>query len=795
MTASTFQEGVRERVPGLDGLRAVAVVAVLLFHLRMGYASGGFLGVSLFFTLSGYLITRLLLDEHRASDTISLRNFWARRLRRLMPAAFVALGLITIVALSSDVFHSASLRGDLWAALGYVANWRFMSASTSYADLFVTAPSPVLHFWSLAIEEQFYFVFPILLLAMLRRNRSRWVAFVGLGLLWMASVASSFVGASDNVVYYGAHTRAAELLTGSLLALLMAHQTKFGVTTASLSSGIRYFWNAATAVALGVVVFLIITVETGDRWLYQGGLAAFSLLSALLVVGIQVAGPFQWLAERRVVKAVGQVSYGLYLFHWPIFLLINEDRTGLSGITLHGLRLVATVAISVVVMQLIENPIRRNRILSGVRVRSSALVIGLMTLAGAIVFVPRLEIPALAGLDAPDTVVEFGGTDTTPKLTVAVFGNQAQAVTDIRQIIGDDQSTEVIDATDSACPVTTFAFARDGCPSIASRLDAFGVRDQPDLVVVGFGSLERDLLEASLLGADEEIFDIADRYFEGVMISLGARESILIDYGTPDVLSGTLEGVGLGRPTISSIQQPTLELLNDLYSVVATKAGGADQRERLMVIGDSSSFGVSAAIDAVAGDQINVLWAGGQNCPLVEVEMVKWWEGVEFDLGYCPTLNSRWIDLVSTFRPDRVLVVVTVPEQSEQKYPGDPNWYEVSDAIFQQVHEAFMNEFMDLLTINKIDLVMFNSPLIRSGALSGADFAQEERINGWNQVIQRWATNWPQITVIDWAAIIERLESEQGPLRSDGVHLEQPVLNGIVADEVIPALGVTSLSQ
>ncbi|MFM1752392.1 MAG: hypothetical protein RL119_1354 [Actinomycetota bacterium] len=795
MTASTFQEGVRERVPGLDGLRAVAVVAVLLFHLRMGYASGGFLGVSLFFTLSGYLITRLLLDEHRASGTISLRNFWARRLRRLMPAAFVALGLITIVAVSSDVFQSATLRGDLWAALGYVANWRFMSASTSYADLFVTAPSPVLHFWSLAIEEQFYFVFPILLLAMLRRNRSRWVAFVGLGLLWMASVASSLVGASDNVVYYGAHTRAAELLTGSLLALLMAHQTKFGVTTASLSSGIRYFWNAATAVALGVVVFLIITVETGDRWLYQGGLAAFSLLSALLVVGIQVAGPFQWLAERRVVKAVGQVSYGLYLFHWPIFLLINEDRTGLSGITLHGLRLVATVAISVVVMQLIENPIRRNRILSGVRVRSGALVIGLMTLAGAIVFVPRLEIPALAGLDAPDTVVEFGGTDTTPKLIVAVFGNQAQAVTDIRQIIGDDQSTEVIDATDSTCPVTTFAFARDGCPSIASRLDAFGVRDQPDLVVVGFGSLERDLLEASLLGADEEIFDIADRYFEGVMISLGARESILIDYGTPDVLSGTLEGVGLGRPTISSIQQPTLELLNDLYSVVATKAGGADQRERLMVIGDSSSFGVSAAIDAVAGDQINVLWAGGQNCPLVEVEMVKWWEGVEFDLGYCPTLNSRWIDLVSTFRPDRVLVVVTVPEQSEQKYPGDPNWYEVSDAIFQQVHEAFMNEFMDLLTINKIDLVMFNSPLIRSGALSGADFAQEERVNGWNQVIQRWATNWPQITVIDWAAIIERLESEQGPLRSDGVHLEQPVLNGIVADEVIPALRVASLSQ
>lgn len=794
MTASTFQEGVRERVPGLDGLRAVAVVAVLLFHLRMEYASGGFLGVSLFFTLSGYLITRLLLDEHRASGAISLRNFWARRLRRLMPAAFVALGLITIVALTSDVFQSATLRGDLWAALGYVANWRFMSASTSYADLFVSAPSPVLHFWSLAIEEQFYFVFPILLLALLRRNRSRWVAFVGLGLLWLASVASSLIGASDNVVYYGAHTRAAELLTGSLLALLMAHQTKFGVTTASSPSGIRYLWNAATASALGVVIYLIITVETGDRWLYQGGLAAFSLLSALLVIGIQVAGPLQWLAERRLVKAVGQVSYGLYLFHWPIFLLMNEDRTGLRGITLHGLRLAATVVISVAVMQLIENPIRRNQILSGVRERSGALVIGLTILAGAIVFVPRLEIPALAGLDAPDTVVEFGGTDPTPKLTVAVLGNQAQAVTDIRQIVGDDQSTEVVDATDLTCPVTTFAFARDGCPSIASRLDVFGVTDQPDLVVLGFGSLERDLLEASLLETDEDIFATANRYLKGVMLSLGARESILIDYGNPDVLSGALEGVGLGRPTISLLQQPTRELLTDLYSVVAAKVGGVDQRERLMVIGDSSSFGVSAAIDAVAGDQFNVLWAGGQNCPLVEVEMVKWWEGVEFDMGYCPTLNTRWLDLVRTFRPDRVLVVVTVPEQSEQKYPGDPNWYEVSDAIYQQVHDAFMDEFMDLLTINGVDLVMFNSPPIRSGSLSGADFAQDERVNGWNQVIQRWTTNWPQITVIDWAAIIERLESEQGPLRSDGVHLEQPVLNGIIADEVIPALMAASLS-
>ena len=794
MTVSTPQEGVRERVPGLDGLRAVAVVAVLLFHLRMGYASGGFLGVSLFFTLSGYLITRLLIDEHRASGTISLRNFWARRLRRLMPAAFVALGLITIFALFSEVFQSATLRGDLWAALGYVANWRFMSASTSYADLFVTSPSPVLHFWSLAIEEQFYFVFPVLLLALLGRHRSRWVAFVGLGLLWVASVASSFVGASDNVVYYGAHTRAAELLTGSLLALAMSRQTKFGVEAASASSGLRYLWNAATATTLGVVIYLIITVETGDRWLYQGGLAAFSLLSALLVIGIQVAGPLQWLAERRVVKAVGQVSYGLYLFHWPIFLLIDEDRTGLRGITLHGLRLATTVVISVVVMQLIENPIRRNRILSGVRERSGALVIGLITLAGAIVFVPRLEIPVLAGLDAPDTVVDFGGTDMTPKVTVAVLGNQAQAVTDIRQIIGDDQSTEVIDATDSACPVTTFAFARDGCPSIASRLDAFGVRDQPDLVVVGFGSIERDLLEARSVNGEDDIFSLVDQYLKAVMISLGARESLLIDYGKPDELAGEINDVGLAQITISSVRQPTTKDLADLYKVVMNKVEGADQRERILVIGDSSSFGLSAAIDAVAGDRFNVVWAGGRNCPLVDVTKVKWWEGAEFDMAGCPSLNPDWRGLIDSFKPQRILAVVGVPEQAEQQYAGDPQWHIVGDPAFNALHASFISEFMTLLNQKGIQLYLFTSPFIRSGALSGAQFAQDERVNGWNQVIQSWATTWPQIRVIDWANIIERLESEQGLLRSDGVHLEQPVLNRIVADEVIPVLMAVSLS-
>ncbi|MGA0878468.1 MAG: acyltransferase family protein [Ilumatobacteraceae bacterium] len=768
----------RERIPGLDGLRALAVVAVLLFHLRVDHATGGFLGVSLFFTLSGYLITRLLVNEHSETGTISLTGFWARRLRRLMPAALAVLGGITIIALVSNVFESDRVRGDLWSALGYAANWRFMTASTSYADLFVTTPSPVLHFWSLAIEEQFYFVFPVVLLALF--GRSRRAAIVGLAVLWTASVVASLVigstGTSDNVVYYGLHTRAAELLTGSLAALLVTGRLGRSVTS-------RRLWRVSSTLALMVFVVSVISVDTGDRWLYRGGFAAVSLVSIVLVLGIQVPGPLQWIAERRAVVAVGGWSYGLYLVHWPVFLIVSADRTGLDGFPLHILRLLVTVVVTVLISRFIEQPIRQGHLLSTSGRRSGALVLGVAVIAGAVVAVPHRGTPSLAGLEAPDTVVEFG--DTEPSTIIAVLGSQAAAAVDMRSVV-DAGSVKIVDLTDPACPVTTFAFTVVGCRTLAERLDALEVR--PSLVVVGVGASERTLLEPALTAGEAEIFAWAERYVGGILSALGPRESVLLDYGEPDVLAGELEDVGLVRPTVSSLGRPTPPTLADLYAVVATKLEGADRRERVMVIGDSSSFGISAAIDAVAGDRFNVVWAGGQNCPLVDVEQVRWWDGAEFTMDYCPTLDGEWRDLLDSFRPDRVLVVVTVPEQAEQRYAGDPDWHALGDPAYQQVHDAFMAEFMQLLIARDIGLSVFNSPRIHGGSLSGATFAQDDRVDGWNAMIAAWAARWPVIEVIDWAGILARVEPEPGSLRIDGVHLEQNILNGIVAAEIVPLL-------
>src|SRR4051812_42501007 len=210
------------RIRALDGLRGLAVAGVLAYHCGFGWARGGFLGVSLFFTLSGFLITSLLLAERSEHGRIGLRGFWARRARRLLPAALLALAVI--VAFGATVASGSQLRGlrgDVLAALAYVANWRFVLAGTSYGALW-SAPSPVQHFWSLAIEEQLYVVLPLAVagtLALGRGRRRPLLAVLGAGL--GLSVLATFLVHDQLRAYYGTDVRAGELLIGALLAVIL----------------------------------------------------------------------------------------------------------------------------------------------------------------------------------------------------------------------------------------------------------------------------------------------------------------------------------------------------------------------------------------------------------------------------------------------------------------------------------------------------------------------------------------------------------------------------------------------
>jgi peptidoglycan/LPS O-acetylase OafA/YrhL len=273
-----------------------------------------------------------------------------------MPAALAGLAVIVAFGVvAADADQLRELRGDVLAALAYVANWRFIFSGQSYADLFA-APSPVLHFWSLAIEEQFYFVFPLLAVLTLRRRGSR--AFqLTLVVLAAASVAAGlWLLANDATldrVYYGTDTRAFELLIGALLAcaLTRAGSLRLPRSTTAL--------RAVGAVALVAMLFAWSTVAQTDRGLHRGGLWMHALLAAVVIAAaVQPRGPVRVLLAQEPLRRLGLISYGVYVYHWPVFLWLDAERTGLPQVPLFLVRTAATLAIAVFSYHVLERPIR-----------------------------------------------------------------------------------------------------------------------------------------------------------------------------------------------------------------------------------------------------------------------------------------------------------------------------------------------------------------------------------------------------------------------------------------------------
>src|SRR5437899_328755 len=311
--------------PALAGLRALAVAAVIAYHLGLPWARGGYLGVDLFFVLSGLLITGLLFGERERTGRVELGAFYARRARRLLPALLLVLAAV-VVYTGIEGSAISTLRGDVVATLGYVANWRFVLAHQGYFAQFST-PSPLRHTWSLAIEEQYYLLWPLLLLALVRlgRGSARRVLGAIAGLAVASAVAMGLLyhpGGDPSRAYYGTDARAFELVLGSALALWVARRPGGG----------RRLWGFGTA-SLVVLGFAWVRVADTSGWMYRGGFVVAALLAAVVVASVARpdAGPLGRLLSRTPLRRVGRQAYALCLWHWRVIALRTHQETGRWG--------------------------------------------------------------------------------------------------------------------------------------------------------------------------------------------------------------------------------------------------------------------------------------------------------------------------------------------------------------------------------------------------------------------------------------------------------------------------------
>lgn len=360
-------------IPGLDGLRAIAVVAVLIYHFLPGTLPGGFLGVDIFFVVSGFLISTLLLREMHTAGRVNLVEFWKRRARRLLPALVLVVVVSVSVARLVGEDLLVGIGRQMLGALTFSTNWLEIAAGASYAHS--TSPILFMNFWSLAVEEQFYLLWPIalvVLLAFTATTRQRVAVIAGIGIVSTLAMAWLFTpGADPTRVYYGTDTHLMGLMAGAVLAVLWADPR--------LRAGLRSrLWRRFRGLAvLGAVLVLAGSMRWmtfDDPFTYRGGILLASLATVVLIAGsLEFSGPWRTLMDAKPMAWVGHRSYGIYLWHWPVIIIAGALVPYAHG-TLRGWMVVLaslaiTLGLAELSLRLVEQPVRRQ----GLRASGRAL--------------------------------------------------------------------------------------------------------------------------------------------------------------------------------------------------------------------------------------------------------------------------------------------------------------------------------------------------------------------------------------------------------------------------------------
>jgi peptidoglycan/LPS O-acetylase OafA/YrhL len=417
------------RISALDGLRAVALLIIMGFHFEVSWLQGGFIGVDVFYVLSGYLITGLLLSEYRRRDRIGLSAFWLRRARRLLPALIIVLVVVTLlVRFVSAPGLYPDFRMSSLSALFYFSNWWQIASSGSY--FVATAPaSPLTHTWSLAVEEQFYLVWPLVTIAVMHLSR---VFVRGVRVLLVVSVAGVVASvlemaflynptANTTRVYFGTDTHAQSILVGSVLACLLTmiqmRRGHEGMAPAANSAAMRGLLLVVGLAGLAGTLTLAYSLNGTAAFVYRGGFLLSALSAAAMIVAAACVprGPIARLLSLRVLVWIGTISYGAYLWHYPVFVYLDSEQTGLNGLSLLALRFAATLALAAASYYLVERPIIYGTFWRSLKAIGPSLA---AIAAVVVVVIVGTVVPATAAV----TVVRFKAHAATPR-SVLVLGD------------------------------------------------------------------------------------------------------------------------------------------------------------------------------------------------------------------------------------------------------------------------------------------------------------------------------------------------------------------------------------
>ncbi len=733
---------------GLDGLRGVAMLVMLAYHSELPYTKGAFLGLSQFFTLSGFLITSMLLRSHDRGG-IELRLFWQRRFQRLMPAALLCLfGVVIFGATVATRDQVTELPGEVFAATTYWANWYFVITDKSYVNLFA-APSPVQHYWSLAVEEQLYLVLPIAMILLLRRTRSpRVLAGIFAGAAMLSTAWTIYLydrGAGLDRIYYGTDTRMAEMLTGALLAVVV---TRIGDR---LSEQARRRLGWIGLVAFGVSAWGSATVPLADGPIWRGGMLAYSLVSCAVILGILSGrGPLNATLSWGPLPGLGRIIYGLYLYHWPIFLWLTRERTGLDPWPLFGLRLAVTFPIAIASYHLLEMPIRRGalRRLPGITSVVAAPAAMVLIVVGAVVVSHRSAPDPFATIRSNDSslIPPLSPSDGVMDMLVITDGSDPAVVDRLGELAAEDPTLDVVVGPAFSCREIAGSAGSRHCVDWTSAWSELIADHDPDITLLFVDDWPEAEIAALTPDSGSDPVSVAAEILDAGLDLLTANGAPVL-WATPggnfgDDLRrsagpfaqamGTLEqnrtdlhhvlGGRLPDPATMSAQRyadiAAAALVSDASLYQRVERGNLP---RVLILGDSQARSLGYGLERWGADKNAALvWnAATEGCGLIAVGIAT--DGTtESEMSKrCVNAARAWKSQVNRFRPDLVIVLTSVWDLRDRRFPGEDQFTSPGDDTFDQQMVSIFTEAVDTFSADGAKVLWMTSPCKRFAAAPG----------------------------------------------------------------------------